>query len=107
MQRWRKKARADEGFDVRAPRTIEETVNLIDSNDAVKNRYSYKDESFIHVVPSTREEAGQSFGLFSSSILKAVSEQGGKFFIDGTFKIFPAFILQLLIENAAFGDYVS
>jgi hypothetical protein len=66
IQRWRKKVRVEEGFDVRAPRSMDQAVEVIAHNEAVQNRYIYNDQPFLHVVPSTNAKAGKSFALFST-----------------------------------------
>lgn len=108
MYRWREPSRKHDSIDVKIPKTMEKVIETIESDPIIAEKLSIDGEKFIHTVPcSDKKKAGLSFALCSSKILKETAKLGGEYFVDGTFKIFPCFIFQLLIINALIGDHVS
>jgi hypothetical protein len=66
-----------------------------------------ENEQFIHAVPSSCLQAGQSVAVYRKSQLDTISKVSQMAFCDGTFKCFPSYFYQMLVIHFLVKDHVS
>lgn len=101
IKRWKKKSK----FIPTRPESVEAITQQM-RDPEIAARFSINTEQFLHSIPSSSNDSGQSIALFTRSSLERIRERHDAC-ADGTFKIYPGFFRQLFIVQFFVEKFVN